>query len=80
MLFIDPRIHTPLKLSNSLLGAKMAQAIEDRFCVLRLAPSAYPTNGSIKSDICNKREVDYLTKMTTLKEKTLKNGIKASIH
>jgi len=50
----------------------MAQVAEDRFCILRLAVSAYPTNGSKNSDICNKCEVDYLTKMTTLKENTQK--------
>ena len=77
MLFIDRPIHIPLKFSNSPLGAKMAQAVEDRFCVLQLVPSTYPTNGSKNSNICNKCEVDYLTKMTTLKEN--KNATKAYI-
>ena len=56
----------------------MTQGAEDRFCVLRLAPSAYPINGSKNSDIYNKCEVDYLTKMKTLKENT-QNAIKAYV-
>jgi len=75
MLFVDRPIHIPLKLTNSPLGAKMAQAVEDRFRVLRLAPLAYPMNVSKKSNICNKCKVDYLTKMTTFDEN--KNVTKA---
>ena len=77
MFVIDRPIHIPLKLTNSPLGAKMAQAAEDRLCILRLAPLAYPTNGSKNSDICNKCEVDYLTKMKTLKEN--KNATKSYV-
>ena len=35
-----------------MFRAKMAHAVEDRFYVLRLAPSTYPTNGFEDSDIC----------------------------
>ena len=63
IFFFDQPIHIPLQLTNLLLGANMAQAVEDKFCVLQLAPSAYPTNGSENFDICNKCEMDYLTKL-----------------
>jgi len=62
ILFVDRPIHIPLTLTNSTLGAKMAHATKDRFCVLQLASLAYPTNGSKNFDICNKCEVGYLTK------------------
>ena len=68
MLFIDQPIHTPLKLTNSSLGSKMAQAAEDRFHELQIAPSAYPTNDSNRSDICNNVKADHLTKTITLSE------------
>ena len=54
IFFIDRPIHTPLKLTNSSLGSNMAQAVEDRFCELRLSPLAYPTNDSNRFDISNK--------------------------
>ena len=51
ILFVNLPIQIPRQLTNSSFGVKMAHAAEDRFCVLRLAPSAYPTNGSEDSDI-----------------------------
>ena len=76
MLFVDQPIHTPLKLTNSPLGSKMAHAAEDRFHELGLAPSTYLTNNSNRFDICNKcKKVDYLTKIITLSEN--KNVTKA---
>ena len=67
MLFVDRPIHTPLKLTNSPLGSKMAQAVEDKFRELRHAPSAYPTKDSNRFDICDKcKKWIYLTKTNTL--------------
>ena len=51
ILFVDLPIQIPWKLTNSSFKAKMAHVAEDRFYVLRLAPSAYPTKGSKDSDI-----------------------------
>ena len=53
IFFIDLPIQIPWKLTNSPFEGKMAHATEDRFCVLRLPPSAYPTNGSKDSAICD---------------------------
>ena len=53
ILFVDLPIQIPWKITNSSFGAKMAHAAEDILCVLGLAPSAYPTNGSKDSDICD---------------------------
>ena len=53
IFFVDIPIQIPLKLTNFPFGEKMAHAIEDRFCIILLAPSAYPTNGSEDSDICD---------------------------
>ena len=68
MLFVDRSIHTPLKPTNSLLGSKVAQAAEDRFPVLQLARSTYPTNDSKGLTSATNAKADYLTKKITLDE------------
>ena len=53
ILFDDLPIQIPQKVTNMPFRVKMAHVAEDRFCLLRLAPSAYPKNGSEDSVICD---------------------------
>ena len=53
IFFVDLLIQIPWKITNLSFGAKMDHVAEDRFYVLWLAPSAYPTNGFKDLHICD---------------------------